>query len=154
MQERLLYNSTPGLHRTVQMHARWHAVTAFHGKADFEASLMASLITDRLIPETGSVAGFTQWNFQGHLKCRIRWSERIFSALMDRFYLLNRSRFVHAVDMHASVMATPKLRFTLIGHNLLDIRILSQRMPGLGNLSQRNTALVGRYVQLRVALDF
>ena len=154
MQERLLYNSTPGLHRTAQMHARWHAVTAFQGKTDFEASLMAAWISDRLLPETGFVSGFTQWNFQGHLKCRIGWTEKLFTAVMGRFYLLDRSRVMHAIDMHASFTATPKWRFTLIGHNLLDVKTLSQRMPGLGSLSERNTALVGRYVQLRVALDF
>jgi outer membrane receptor protein involved in Fe transport len=76
-------------------------------------------------------------------------------AVMDRFYLLDQpSRFMHAVDLHASLEIPPAWRFSLTGHNLLDVDRISQRVPGPGSLSERSTALVGRYLQLRVAVDF
>lgn len=154
MEGRLVYNSTPGIHRMLQTHLRAHAVTAYQGKFNWEASFQASMAADRLLPERGSPSGSSQWSLQGHLKCRLRWSERFYTAVLDRFYLLDPSGFIHAVDLHASLEVPPVWRFSLTGHNLLDVDRLSQRVPGLGSLSERSTALVGRFLQFRVAVDF
>ena len=154
MHERLVYNSTPGLHHLTRIQARVHAVTVFQGSLDFEASLLGEFVADRLMPDNGHNIGSEQWNLQGHVKCRIRFSEKAFSAVMDRFYLLDPSRLTHALDLHASFSLSPRWRGSLVGHNLLNVRRLTQRVPGLANLSERNTALVGRYLQVRLSLDF
>lgn len=155
VQGRLVYNTTPGIHRMMQIHVRGHAATAYPGMVNMEASFLASRAADRLLPEHGSPVGSFQWSLQGHFKCRFRWSDKFFMAVMDRFYLLDQpSRFLHAVDLHASLEIPPAWRFSLTGHNLLDVDRISQRVPGPGSLSERSTALVGRYLQLRVAVDF
>jgi hypothetical protein len=154
MHERLVYNSTPVLHHLARLQARIHAVTVFQGNLDFETSLQAEFVTDRMLPEAAPAIGSHQWNLQGHVKCRIRWSEKFFSAVMDRFYRLGPSRFIHAVDLHAGLNLSPRWRASLVGHNLMNIGRLSQRLPSLGNLSERNTAIVGRYLQVRVSFDF
>ena len=154
MHESLVYNSTPGLHHLARMHGRIHAVTVFQGNLDFEASLQAEFVSDRILPVASPAFGSDQWNVQGHVKCRVRWSQKFFTAVLDRFYRLDPSRFIHAVDMHAGLVLSPRCRASLVGHNLLNARRLSQRVPGLGHLSERNTAIVGRYLQARFSFDF
>lgn len=154
MHERIVYNSVPVLRLLQTCHMRVHAVTVYQGRADFEGSLQAAFVRDRLDPDRGESTVFSQWNLQGHVKCRLRWSDRFTASLMDRFYLLDQSRVIHAVDLHATYSVSPRWRCSLIGHNLLDVERLSQRMPGPGSISERSMALVGRFIQFRVSFDF
>ena len=152
--ERLYLNSVPGTHRLANLHMRIHAATSFVGRVNLEGSFQAGRMSDRMSPEAGIPVRFSQWAFQGHLKCRLRWSDRFFAAFMHRFHQMGPSGILNALDLHASLVMPHRWRFTLLGHNLLDVGSFSQRVPGMNSYSERGTMLVGRYFQFRAALDF
>ena len=152
--ERMYLNSIPGRHTLANLHMRMHAATSFVGRVNLEGSFQAGRMSDHMMPETGIPVRFSQWTYQGHLKCRLRWSDRFFAAFMHRFHQMGPSGFLNALDLHASLVMPRRWRFTLLGHNLLDVGSFAQRVPGMNSYSERGTILVGRYFQFRAALDF
>lgn len=151
---RMNFNGVSTENRSSQFSAEPKFSSAFKGKVNAEGSFRLTYTLNRSIPEAGLASDFTQWQYQGSAKLKLRMSSRIYGALQWMAYRLAPGSVFMGGDLYLKWNPAPAWSVALYGHNLLQQGRIEQKLLAPNSISIQGFDLVSRYGLLRVAVQF
>ncbi len=150
----IVFNGIPSQNESgnFQMQPRW--ISAFKGAVNAELSMTSLYNANKTQPESGEASSFSQWQYQGYLKMKVRFSKKIYLALQYNGYRIVEGNYFQSLDCYAKWNVHRSWAIAFYGHNLLQTKVIENQTFSANQKSIQAFSLVDPYLMARLQWQF
>ncbi len=124
-------------------------ITVMKFPINFETSI-ASLHSENL----SNLRSTNIWQFEGYEKVKINISKKYLFNLLYSIYNLTPNSTIHNLDLFMTHKLNKNITISLIGHNLLNNKIILEKYISPYSVIYNSYSIVNRYIMIKMAISF
>ena len=94
------------------------------------------------------------WQFEGYEKLKLNISKKYLCNLLYSIYNLTPNSTIHNLDFFLTKKLNKNITMSLIGHNLLNNKIILQKYISPYSINYNSYSIVNRYIMAKIAISF
>ena len=94
------------------------------------------------------------WQFERYEKLKLNISKKYLCNLLYSIYNLTPNSTIHNLDFFLTKKLKKNITMSLIGHNLLNNKIILQKYISPYSINYNSYSIVNRYIMAKIAISF